>query len=409
MLAVTLTPMSVSEPAAPDPCWLCGDRDLADAILNVLLFLPLGAGLRSWTGSRWRAIAICVLLSLGIEVLQQVIPGRFAGPSDIVFNGLGGALGAAVAGRNGLGWLSRVAGPGWPILLGGATALAHLAGGWLLGTELPGGRYYAFWVPELAHLEPTDARLVGAELAGMRIPHGWVEEPEGVRRRLASGSSLRLEARPGSSVNGFGVAGLFALYGPGPREVLLVGRAGDDLVLRHARRSGRLRLDVPDVRITGFFSGMRRDDRLTLVFGGERFPGESRCVDWRLSPAAEPAPEAASRGPAGGEPQCRVGLTPARGWATLLYEPVVRTVGAGRLPWVDAAWAAGLGLPLGLAWTGSVGWIGAGLIGLALALAPALGGLLPTPWWLYLSTLAGLALGRSVRGWALRRSPSNPA
>lgn len=397
ILLATLTPGS--GPMAPTGlCLLCGERGLADAILNVALFVPLGLGMRGWVGAAWRAIGLCLLLSFSIELLQLALPGRDSSPADILFNGLGGAAGTGLARGRILARLGRYAsGPRAAVALGAGVALVHVGGAWLLGTELPGGRYFAFWIPELEHLAPTDARLIEARLGGALVPHGWVDDPDSVRAQLAAGAPLRLSVFPGSSVSG--VAGLFALYNDRQREALLVGRDRDDLVLRWPRRSRGIRLDAPDVRLAGFFAPLGPADSLALTVSGGGVPGESRCVEGSAAHGATTT----SRRPAGRK--CGVGLTLGRAWATMLYVPVARAVGASRLGWIDAAWTAALAVPVGLAWSGPAGLVGAALALAPLALAPPAGRLLPSPWWLYLSGVGGLLVGVVGRLSAQRYGP----
>ena len=75
-------------------CFECGDTDRSNAVLNTLLFIPLGliAGRRGVLTS----IAIGASVSLGIEVTQLWIPGRFSNLADIVWNSLGAGIGASL-------------------------------------------------------------------------------------------------------------------------------------------------------------------------------------------------------------------------------------------------------------------------------------------------------------------------
>ena len=73
-------------------CLLCGTRGLADAILNLILFIPFGAGVALLKGTVW-GLASSALLSSCVEAAQTVIPGRFPTLGDVVFNTLGGGLG----------------------------------------------------------------------------------------------------------------------------------------------------------------------------------------------------------------------------------------------------------------------------------------------------------------------------
>jgi VanZ family protein len=71
-----------------------------DVFLNLLLFAPLGAGLRL-AGWRWRSVvAAAALVSFTVELLQfTVVTGRDASLSDLVTNTTGAAVAAALAAR----------------------------------------------------------------------------------------------------------------------------------------------------------------------------------------------------------------------------------------------------------------------------------------------------------------------
>ncbi len=76
-----------------------GRRWLADGLLNLLLFVPLGLGL-GWNGrSVLRAATIGFLLSTAIELAQLWIPGRDSSLSDVIFNTAGTIVGALLAQR----------------------------------------------------------------------------------------------------------------------------------------------------------------------------------------------------------------------------------------------------------------------------------------------------------------------
>jgi glycopeptide antibiotics resistance protein len=97
ILALTLTPAGHGGTEPFSFCFACESRWLADGILNVLLFAPLGFFLAVGFG-KWRTtVAFGFLLSGTIELLQTMIPGRDPSLSDVVFNTLGTTLGVAVA------------------------------------------------------------------------------------------------------------------------------------------------------------------------------------------------------------------------------------------------------------------------------------------------------------------------
>ncbi len=66
---------------------------------NVLMFIPVGLffllllARRRW----WLAIALGVLLTLGIEFVQQYLPDRVSDPRDILANSVGAFVGVVAA------------------------------------------------------------------------------------------------------------------------------------------------------------------------------------------------------------------------------------------------------------------------------------------------------------------------
>jgi glycopeptide antibiotics resistance protein len=80
-------------------CFVCDFRWLADGVLNVGLFLPLGMAI-GWRGrSFWKTTLGGAALSTVVELLQMRLPGRDPELRDIVANTLGAALGAALVYR----------------------------------------------------------------------------------------------------------------------------------------------------------------------------------------------------------------------------------------------------------------------------------------------------------------------
>jgi hypothetical protein len=68
--AATLTPAAETARTPAFGCVICGPDGGLDALANVLLFVPLGAGLalRRWRPSR--ALAAVALTTLAVELLQ---------------------------------------------------------------------------------------------------------------------------------------------------------------------------------------------------------------------------------------------------------------------------------------------------------------------------------------------------
>ena len=95
ILLVTLIP-SGSGPPLPFSYDLgVGRRWLADGILNLFLFVPLGLTVGWNSRSTWIAVICGLILSTAIEMAQMLVPGRDPALSDIVFNTLGTLGGSA--------------------------------------------------------------------------------------------------------------------------------------------------------------------------------------------------------------------------------------------------------------------------------------------------------------------------
>src|SRR5450432_3811762 len=95
--ALTLTPQFAATKSPPSLCVLCGERAGLDTVLNVLLFIPFGFGMRLAGMSRRRAFAIGLVTTITVELLQLVIPGRDTSLGDIITNSSGGLIGILCA------------------------------------------------------------------------------------------------------------------------------------------------------------------------------------------------------------------------------------------------------------------------------------------------------------------------
>src|SRR4030095_5687475 len=115
---------------------------------------------------------------------------------------------------------------------GASAALVFLATALLAAPNLPDGRYFGHWVPDLPHFARYDGRLESATLDGSPLPYGPLPDPAGVRARLRGPFLLSLHLRPGSPPPA--LAALFLVSDIDSREVLLVGVDGNDAV-GHAR------------------------------------------------------------------------------------------------------------------------------------------------------------------------------
>jgi glycopeptide antibiotics resistance protein len=74
------------------------DWSQTEILANIALFVPAGFLLTIVLGRAWLAAIACVLGSICIELAQQrYLPSRVPTIDDVQHNGLGGAIGSAVA------------------------------------------------------------------------------------------------------------------------------------------------------------------------------------------------------------------------------------------------------------------------------------------------------------------------
>lgn len=104
MALVVFSPVSYSSIVAAIAGWLHDDLGVAgfgsgwiEFAANVAMFLPLGLLLTLLVRHHWHGAAIAIVLSAAVELVQVLLPARVPSVRDIVANGLGAAIGAAVA------------------------------------------------------------------------------------------------------------------------------------------------------------------------------------------------------------------------------------------------------------------------------------------------------------------------
>lgn len=101
---VVFSPVSYSGIVAAIGRWLHGDLGLAffgsgwiEFAANVIMFIPLGLLLTLLVRHHLGGAAIAIALSVGVELVQVLLPARMPSVRDVVANGLGAAIGAAIA------------------------------------------------------------------------------------------------------------------------------------------------------------------------------------------------------------------------------------------------------------------------------------------------------------------------
>jgi VanZ like family len=361
-------------------CFVCGNRGWSDAIVNVILYAPLGASLAALGRRGPRAVAVGFLLSACIELTQAFLPGRDPSLGDVTFNTLGTAAGQALwwAGTRWILPAPRTAGR---LCLGAALAAVGVFAltGRMLAPALPLASFSAWFVPDVAEMEWYHGRVLETTLGPVRFRGDRAPPPQRIRRLLLEGAPLHITAVAGPRVHS--LAPLFLIVDDNDQEVFLLGPDRDDLTLRYRTRAWRWRLDAPDLRLRGALRDVSRGD--TLRIGAWR-EGRGYClsVDERAA--------------------CDLGFTLGTGWALLYY------------PRHFPAWLqAGLGMMWVGGFAGLVGvwsrrrlttWVAILLFAAGLVWLPAPLGLLPTPLSQVVGALLGWGSGRGLGWWLESRS-----
>jgi hypothetical protein len=348
-------------------CLLCGSRGTADAILNIVLFVPLGLALGGDVRGLRRAILAGLALSLMIEVAQTSLPGRHASSADLLWNTLGAAVGTGVYAvlKRRLETPSLVGGRAWGMVLG----IAFAVSGVLVIPAPTDDVYWGQWTPDLGSMPQYDGTVLEARLDERALPPRRVDAPAPHRSLLEGDWSLDGRVVIGGQPRA--VAPILSIYDRHRREILLLGAHGDDLVFRERLLAHELGFESPDLRLPHAFASLPALD--TVRVSALRRDGGT-CL--RLA----------------AKERCGLGVTVARTWGLLLYV-------TGPPEWfrglVDVGWLMVLFLPLGLLavslWDAA--W-GAGITGVAAAAAVLTTPLLAPTWWHVLAGVAGIVLGR---------------
>ena len=358
-------------------CIVCGARGSADAILNLILFVPLGVALALGGRTGFRPLLYAALLSSGIELAQLVIPGRDPSLGDVCFNTLGatvGQVGARVAWQ----WVvpeDRTAAR----LSAGASVLAVFLFGLtaaLLAPTFPSSTYHVRWTHALPELEWYHCRVLQAALGPLPLRSNDFLESRAVRPLLLAGVPIRLEAIAGPQAPGLGQ--LLSIHDEHHHEIVLIGPDRDDLVLRYGTRAAALRLDQPDLRLRGALTHVAPGDTLRIEAWHN---GNAYCLVLNHIGT------------------CSLGFTLGSGWGLLLYP---EHVPAWLQELLGAAWVAALVLPMGLwaRWRPET-LLATGMLLVGLFVLPRTAGLLPTPPAQILGAAGGCLLGVGLRS-ALR-------
>lgn len=298
ILVLTMYPFRLRTAGEPlDVCALaCGERWLPDMFRNVMLFIPLGFGLRRFGWSLGAAVGACIGFAIGIEIIQFWLP-RSTTLQDVCANGVGGAAGAVLGRRRTPGTMpSRLRAAGYVLVvigLAGVLGWAVRIDGWdpsypvAWGAEPDGSRTWhgvvvgATWCAgteqrrQPCHVLEEALRMPAGEIRAAESEQSFEVRVEAIARRLDEQGPARI---------------VTSSLGPDLRN-FTVAQLGPDLVFRFRSRLTGLNGSRPEWRLRNAFVGAvngrvlitaaYRRGRVTLGVRGESSATET---SYRLGP-----------------------------------------------------------------------------------------------------------------------------
>jgi hypothetical protein len=224
-------------------CIACGEAGLAEWLLNVLLFVPLGVLLRGLGARARRVIATGALLSLCIEALQWlVVAGRTTSVGDLLANTLGTALGVGLLAlwpslRSARGVRGRWVVGAWALCV---SALL-LFGWWSSLPWLPEGRWYLQREPVRPWSLPLAGQLLQAGIGAHDLPSDRIRDTSLVRAVQSDAQAITARERVGAAQPALSYV-LRVVEADGGYELLSLARRESTIVLQRLTNAARWRL-----------------------------------------------------------------------------------------------------------------------------------------------------------------------
>jgi hypothetical protein len=400
-LAVIAYATLLPEPGLPLDahfCLICGSLGGVDAILNVLLFVPLGVGLALCGVGAKRTLLIVSVASVLIETAQLfIIPGRDATIGDVLTNTLGGALGFATC-RYAWIWVRpspRVAGI---LIVAWATIwlVMQMTTGFAFAPSIPESQYYGQLARSLGkNFAVFHGRVLAASVDDIAIPNTALADSHGVRQRLLDGATVAAMVIPAEPTPG--IAPIVRVADADQKQIVLLGQNGADLLFSIHSGAEVLRLRPPILVLPRVFPIGVPNDRVqaaVIVGLGGRYLSQEVRMNAQTSSATHGS---------------RIPLTVSLGW-TLILPSQWFIEGTRAEVVISLIWIVALMVPLGY-WTfrlvHSFGERGVGvqsvptlfwvarlaILGAGLGLTPHVFGLSATPVREWLGGVGGLVLG----------------
>lgn len=335
LVAIGFATLSPQPPFADGPhfCLVCGSFEGVSAVLNVILFVPLGVGLFLAGVPVHRALLAMCVLSASIETAQYfVIAGRYASIGDVLTNSGGGAIGFAL-GR----YTSALVRPSsrlalvsigvWAVVWVATQTIAAFG----FSPEIPRSEYYGQLAPHLGNYEHFNGEIVRASIGNIVVPDALFPRSRPIRELLLKGAPVSATVNPGDFVAG--VAPIVRVADVEESEIVLLARSGDELLFGVRTGAAMLLLRPPLFAVAHIFpDGLSEGGQAKGVL----------TVTARYSPRGvavnTQADEAIS--------DHSIPITASLGWTMLLpFQWYIMGTGAERAG--SFAWIAALLLPMG--------------------------------------------------------------
>lgn len=267
---LTLRPAHAGSSLESHLCLVCGPEAGVDILLNMLLFIPLGAGLRLSGLSFWKAVVICFALSFSIETAQAFfVRGRASTLSDILTNTGGGAIGFwagrtwLAASRKRAGWLTAIWGAIW--------LLIQIASSYSFSPSFPVAQYYGKTARELGTRAMFHGRVDSARIGSIPIRDGALTDSRSIRQLLMDGAPIVVHVSLSEPTPNF--ASVVRVADDKERAIASLSEEGDRLVFSVRMGAAGLRLREPAFGIPAVFTGVgpRADSAAETLVMSARF------------------------------------------------------------------------------------------------------------------------------------------
>jgi hypothetical protein len=226
-----------------------------DIVLNTLLFVPLGVGLRLRGLSLWKAVLVCFALSLAIETAQEfIVRGRDSTLSDLLTNTSGGAIGFWLAltaptwlapSPNRAAWLTGIWGAIWLSI--------QIVSSYGFSPSLSASQYYGGVAVHGGPRAMFHGHVDSASIGTIPIVEGAFADSHSIRQLLSSGTPIVAVVRVDQPTPNF--ASIARIADDKQRGIISIAEQGDRMVFSIRTGASNLRLREPAFGMPGVFVG----------------------------------------------------------------------------------------------------------------------------------------------------------